>query len=289
MIASSSLGYNAKIRPFPDKISPNLVATVELEKSDVKDEPLYPYITQRSTNRKLYRPIPLAVEQRSSLLNTSQHLTKGEVRLLEGPQEKALIAEAIGINDRVVFKNYHLHRFLFEHIRWTEEEALRTRDGLDIKTLELSPSEAIGFRLLKNWPLVKILNKFGLSRVVAKQAQKLCLSSSATGMVIVGNYTEEDFLTGGRLVQRVWLEATRMGLSFQPMTGITFLIQRILAMDTQVLSAAQIKLIKDAHERIKAAFRLKNETLVMLFRIGHSDPPGARSLRLPLGMVVKTV
>src|SRR4030043_1479164 len=138
MISSSTLGYKAKLKPFSNKTNPNLIATVELEKSDIKDEPLYPYITQRSTNRKPYRTVPLTPEQRSDLLKMTKYLNNGEIRLLEKPQAKALIAKAIGINDRLVFENQNLHRFLFEHIRWTEEEAQRTRDGLYVKTLELS-------------------------------------------------------------------------------------------------------------------------------------------------------
>jgi hypothetical protein len=287
LLASSANGYNAKLRYFPDKINSDLVAIVELESSDVKSEPLYPYIASRSTNRKTYRPIPLTVEQRIGLLKTSADLITGEVRLSEESQEKAVLAEAIGINDRLVFENQNLHRFLFEHIRWNEEEAQKTRDGLHIKTLELTPPQTIGFRLLKNWSLLQTLNKFGLSRVIAKQAERLCLSASAIGTIIVDKNTDEDFLTGGRLLQRVWLEATKMGLSFQPMTGITFLIQKVMTGDNKDISYTHIKLIKDAYERIKAGFRLRNETIVVLFRIGRSDPPGGRSLRLPVDRVVK--
>ena len=45
--------------------------------------------------------------------------------------------------------------------------------------------------------------------------------------------------------------------------------------------------IKDAHERIIAGFKLRNETIVALFRVGHSDPPSACSLRLHVERVVK--
>jgi nitroreductase len=289
MIASSATGYSAKLRSFPDRTNPGHIATVELEKSDVRDEPLYPFISLRSTNRKPYRDTPLTDEQRTILLNASRHLSGGEIRLLEDRDKKAIIAEAVGINDRLVFENPYLHRFLFEHIRWSKEEASKTRDGLDIRTLELPMPQVIGFRLLKNWSIVQTLNKFGLSRfAVAKQAERLCLSSSASGIVIVGGSAEEDFLAGGRLVQRVWLEAMRLGLSFQPMTGITFLIQKVLAGSTDGLSTRHTGLINDAHDRIRAAFKLKDETVVMLFRVGRSDPPSARSLRLPLEDVAET-
>ncbi len=288
LIASSASGYNIKLRPFPDNLNPNLIATVELGKSEVRDESLYPYITQRATNRKPYKSIPLTAKQRNTLLNTSLVFANAGVKLVEELDRKAFIAEAIALTDRLVFENPYLHSFLFEHIRWTEEEALKTRDGLYIKTLELSAPQAIGFRLLKNWSILQALNKFGLSKIAAKQAEKLCLSASAIGIIIVDGNTDEDFLTGGRLVQRLWLEATRMGLAFQPMTGLTFLIQRVLAKETKEISTEHIRLIMNAFDSIVSAFNLSKESMVMLFRIGHSSPPAARSLRLSVDQVVKT-
>ena len=288
LIASSASGYNIKLTPFPDNLNPNLIATVELEKSEVRDESLYPYITQRATNRKPYKSIPLTAKQRNTLLNTSSVFANAGVKLVEELDRKAFIAEAIALTDRLVFENPYLHSFLFEHIRWTEEEALKTRDGLYIKTLELSAPQAIGFRLLKNWSILQTLNKFVLSKIAAKQAEKLCLSASAIGIIIVDGNTDEDFLTGGRLVQRLWLEATRMGLAFQPMTGLTFLIQRVLAKETKEISTEHIRLIMNAFDSIVSAFNLSKESMVMLFRIGHSSPPAARSLRLSVDEVVKT-
>ena len=269
-------------------MNPNLIATVELGTSEVRDESLYPYITQRATNRKPYKSIPLTAKQRNTLLNTSSVFANAGVKLVEELDRKAFIAEAIALTDRLVFENPYLHSFLFEHIRWTKEEALKTRDGLYIKTLELSAPQAIGFRLLKNWSILQALNKFGLSKIAAKQAEKLCLSASAIGIIIVDGNTDEDFLTGGRLVQRLWLEATRMGLAFQPMTGLTFLIQRVLAKETKEISTEHIRLIMNAFDSIVSAFNLSKESMVMLFRIGHSSPPAARSLRLSVDQVVKT-
>ena len=288
LIASSASGYNIKLKAFPDNLNPSLIATVELGKSEVRDESLYPYITQRATNRKPYKSIPLTAKQRNTLLNTSSVFANAGVKLVEELDRKAFIAEAIALTDRLVFENPYLHSFLFEHIRWTEEEALKTRDGLYIKTLELSAPQAIGFRLLKNWSILQALNKFGLSKIAAKQAEKLCLSASAIGIIIVDGNTDKDFLTGGRLVQRLWLEATRMGLAFQPMTGLTFLIQRVLAKETKEISTEHIRLIMNAFDSIVSAFNLSKESMVMLFRIGHSSPPAARSLRLSVDQVVKT-
>jgi hypothetical protein len=113
------------------------------------------------------------------------------------------------------------------------------------------------------------LNKIGISRIIARQAEKLAFYASALGIVTVGGTADKDFLTGGRLVQRVWLEAPRLGLSFQQMTGITFLMQRITEGEVDDLSPEHVSLIEKARNEMTAAFALAGETVVMMFRIAN--------------------
>ena len=289
LIASSALGYQPKLSILPEKATTDLIATIELEKSEPGNEPLYPFIRRRCTNRKLYKPEPLNDEQRQILVNSSKDVGSGTVRLKESEEGKRAVAKLIGLNDRLVFENRHLHSFLFDHIRWSDEEARQARNGLDIKTLELSSLDALAFRLFKNYPLLQALNFFGVSKLIAKNAEKLALSASALGIVTVDGNADREFITGGRLVQRVWLEATRLGISFQPMTGITFLMQRVAEGEVGSLSPSQVGLIGEARHELAAAYNLTNETVIMMFRIGQGSSPIARSLRLPLESFIQSV
>ena len=63
-IAAAATGYRAEVRPFPSEGDPNHVAVISLEKAPVKEDPLYPYIARRQTNRKSYRAAPLTKEQK---------------------------------------------------------------------------------------------------------------------------------------------------------------------------------------------------------------------------------
>jgi hypothetical protein len=111
---------------------------------------------------------------------------------VESEGEKRAVAKVIGMNDRLVFENCQLHSFLFEHIRWNDDEARQTRDGLDIKTLELAPLDGLAFRMFRNWFLKQQLNKIGISRIIARQAEKLARSASALGIVTVGGDADGD-------------------------------------------------------------------------------------------------
>jgi hypothetical protein len=286
MIASSALGYGANVEAFPDKSNPNFVAQIFFERSEKRDENLYSYIPLRTTNRKPYNAKPLTGAQEATLQDSVSSLGFGEVKILKGDAKKD-VARIIGLNDCLVFEIARLHSFLFDHLRWTEEEARKTGDGLYVGTLEIPPLQRPGLRLLGHWPVVRVLNSVGLSKIIGKKANQLALSASAIGIVTVPDDKEINFLEGGRIVQRVWLESTKMGLSFQPMTGLIYLMQRVSAGNTEGLSEKHIGMIRDAEQRLRTAYGINKEAIIMLFRVGYGAPPRARSLRRPLESIVQ--
>lgn len=284
-LAASASGYAAGVALFPDDSAPDLIASVSFDPANVQVPPLYDAITARCTNRRRYDSSHLSDNERNSLMAAAEG-RGGRLVLTVAAEEKAFLAGIVALNDRIVFENENLHAFLFEHIRWNDHEARETRDGLDIKTLDLAAPDSVAFPLLKNWALVKFLNSFGMSRIVAGNARKLALSSSALGLVMVPGSGAADYINAGRLMERVWLEATRIGLSFQLMTGVTFLMQKVIDGDTSGLLAPHTALIADARRKVAERFELESETIALMFRVGRGLPPSARSLRLPVEALV---
>ncbi|MEK7542678.1 MAG: nitroreductase [Patescibacteria group bacterium] len=278
-IAASYLGYQIQIRLFPEIRDTNLVAVISLIKSQGED-PLFPYIPTRSTNRKPYKTQPLTHDQKNEILKTADELGKGKIMLTEDRKKIVALAHVGSMNERVVFENPYLHAFLFTHINWTEQEEKVKRLGFYIKTLELPFLAQIGFRLFRYWSLVSILNHLGLSKAIWKQNAKVYSSCAAIGVIVTPQNTPEDFVYAGRIMQRSWLKATKMGLSIQPMTGVLFFMQRISEGKTQEFSSEQIQLIRNSYNTIKEAFGITNGTIAMMFRIGYSDKPTAHSLKL---------
>ena len=79
----------------------------------------------------------------------------------------------------------------------------------------------------------------------------------------------------------MWLEATKLGLAVQPVTGLLFLAQRIGQEDSNsVFTNKQIKLIAESYSELKQIFGLDGEVIAMMFRIGHAKEPSARSSRM---------
>jgi hypothetical protein len=149
-----------------------------------------------------------------------------------------------------------------------------------VKTLELAPMQESAFKLFRHWGLVKFLNSFGLSKMLAKQSSKLYADSAVFGAIVVPNNSKVDFVIAGRIMQRVWLYAVKLGLSMQPVTALVFLEQRILSGQIQELSPNHIKLIQIACKQIKNLFTITEGIIAMLFRIGDGEEPSARSSRM---------
>ena len=284
-LAAPSIGYRLKVDLFSKGID-NAVATIRFENAPKADDPLLPFIEKRCTNRWPYRKAVLSPEAVSKLKDAAKALRGGELSIVESGPGKKAVAKAASVNDRLLFENRRMHDFLFSQMRWTVEEVVRTGDGLDVRTLGLNAVQSRLFRLLTPWKAVQALNVLGFSRVLPMQSYMLCKGSSALGLVQMDGTGPESFVNGGRLLQRVWLTAASLGLSFQPMTGITFLLHRLHLAGGEDLSPTHRALVRAAETSLKDVFPIREgRSMIMLFRAGYGPKP-VMSLRRPLEIEV---
>lgn len=279
VLTAAHEGYQTQLALFPDPTNPNLVAIVSLEKSQPQTDPLYPGILKRATNRKPYKTIPLTAQQRDALISAFKNFDGARLILLEDKEKIVSLARILSLNERLILENYYIHKGLFSYIRWTKQDEEKYRTGLYIKTLELKPLQEFAFKMFRKWPVIKLLGKLGIPKLVAKDSAKLYAASAGYGLIVVENESDQAFVLAGRMLQRIWLTITMLGLSLQPTVALLYLAQRINAGETKEFSSKQVDLIKDADTRIRQIFGLTKGVPVMLFRIGHSDPPSAKSLK----------
>ena len=117
--------------------------------------------------------------------------------------------------------------------------------------------------------------------MAAKGNVKLYSKISALGVILSKSNVPKDYILAGRAMQRVWLEAAGLGLSIQPVTGIIFFIQRLIAGDKESFSKEHSKMIADAFSGIAEEFETDNKNIAMLFRLGYTNKKAFKSLRLP--------
>jgi nitroreductase len=123
---------------------------------------------------------------------------------------------------------------------------------------------------------------FGLSLLIPKQSAEGYRASAAFGAIIITGYDDVDFLTAGRAFERLWLTATKIGISIQPVTALPYLMQRVRDRETESLSSAHVQMIADANNSLDRAFDIQpSEHIAMLFRLGYAKQPSARSAKMP--------
>lgn len=280
-ITAEALGQSLQVSLLPEVNEPNLAARCVLgEEKNKIDGNLASFIPRRATNRKPYEDADLAEEQINSLLRCGQGLVGAEVKIVFKKEDRANLAQLLSRNEKIVLENKGLHDFLFNHIRWSEKEEKQKKDGLYIKTLELGPPQTVGFRLFRYWPVAKILNKLGAANKVAAENRAIYSHSSAFAAFIAPGNSPADYLAAGRLMQRAWLTITALGLSAQPLTGIAFLNQRLLAGQDAMFTAEQKQIIKDSYQGAAKIFGAGAGNITTILRLGAGGQPSATSSRL---------
>lgn len=286
-ISALHYGYKANINLFPDSDQPDLISIVTLDKVEPQEDDLYPFLKKRCTNRKDYNGQKLNEDQKKILMAATKYTDRVEFIIKDDGQSLDSISKALAVNEQIIFENKELHDFFYNHILWKEEDQ-GAAGGFYIKTLEFLPHQLKGVKLFKNWFILKILNKIvGVSKMIVKENAEKYAKSGTMGILAVSGHSDEDFVNAGRAAERVWITATKLGLSLHPCTGVIYLWERIAAGDTKSFSKEHLKIINNAFNDIVSAFGVKGKTAPMLFRIGFADEPTARSSRLRIDDVIR--
>jgi len=282
VIAGGESGFDVKVALSPDSPGALPSASLGFQRAAVPADALFPCIARRSTNRKPYAKGFIPRPTLDSLRAAIPTGRSAELRIVEDARQKRIVARAASLNDRLLFTVRPLHDTFFETIRWTEEDAKTSRDGLFIKTLELGPVGP-GFKAMRSWAVVRAGNALGASLTAPLHSYRTFLRSAAFGFLQMGDASHDSYVEGGRFLERIWLTATLLGLSFQPMAGMLYLLPYLSSQGEHPFGKRQLALLEKADALFRQVLPLdSHKAAIMLFRVGYSAPPSARSLRRPL-------
>ncbi|MCP4603494.1 MAG: Rv1355c family protein [Proteobacteria bacterium] len=289
ILTARSMEFEPSVRVFPKAGDPSCVCEMTFkhgaQPADSELE-LLEQVPLRVTNRKLGERVPLSDEDAHALYEAAQ-VSYGNLQLLTKDDELDAIGKLLGEGERLRFLHKVMHQEMMSEVRWRPEEVEETRNGLDIATLELSPADVAGMRLVRSWGSMKFLSKLGGGRALEKPSQKAIRAASAVGLITADGIGPESYFKGGQAMQRVWLTAAARGFAFQPMTAITYLFARLEHGGGDGLSKKEHTTLTELRRRYRELFKHKgNQAEAMLFRISRAEPPSARSLRRPVDDVL---
>ena len=283
-LVAAGMGLEVAVDLAPDPRHPAVVCDLRFVArrgaAPARTEVLAAAIPERVTNRKLSARATLPADARGALLRAAADVPGAALQLVEDPDRLAELGEVLGRGDRLRFLSRTMHGEMMAELRWTPDEVCRTRDGLDVATLELTGADLAGLRVMSSWAAMDLVGRLGGGRALEKPARKAIAAASAVGLVSVPGRTRAAYFAGGRAMQRVWLQATALGLAFQPMAPLTYLFARLELGQGEGLSPTEAAVLRELRGRFAAV--LPDATgpgEPMLFRLALAPPPAARALR----------
>ena len=284
-IAATGEGMSVVFKVEPQAEENGMRIDVSLQPdATLVPSPRLPFIRGRVTQRR-----PLSTRALSSAARQALEQAVGQgyrVVWLEGAGTRWRVAKLLFHNAHIRLTTpeaYETHRKNIEWgVRFSEDRIPEQAVGVDYLTGKIMRWA------LQSWGRVKILNRFFTGTWLPRlQMDLLPGLRCGAHFVIVADEplaSAEDYMAGGRAMQRFWLEATRQGLQFQPqMTPLIFSRYVASGIDFTVVNsevALAQKLAKELDQLLgqgQDAFRR-----VYMGRLGYGPTPRSRSVRPPL-------
>jgi len=284
VIAAAAKGLRCEVNLFPTS-DRELVAVLHFQVSTTvaHDAQLASQIFRRATNRRLGQRLALKADARERLCSAANPYAG--LSFILSPRALSTVGQVAGACDRFRLCSELLHSELLSELRWTQQEAERTRDGVDVRTLELNRAQRAGLRALASFRFVRMLARFGVQKPFEEMSQSAVQHASALGLLTVAGVDRRAYFMGGRALQRVWLTATELGLAIQPLAVAPYLFARLER--GSGFSETERTILTALRQRFAEAAPVDAERgEIMLFRITTADPPSTRSLRRALENVL---
>jgi len=253
-------------------------------------DPLYPFIEQRTVQRRPMKMTPLTNTQRQALVEAP-----GEryiVQLFETFAERKAIAKLLWDNAYIRLtcpEAFLVHKNIIEWgARFSKDRIPEQAVGVDPLTAKLMRW------VMQSWGRVEFFNRYLMGTVAPRiQLDYLPAMFCAAHVLIRPKSAPEsleDWVALGRAMQRVWLTATRQGLHLQPqMTPVIFRWYvrsgERFSKESRLFNCA-LKLAGDFEQLAGAT---SDDSFGFFCRVGNSPVPRSRSTRREMETLIRQV
>lgn len=287
-IAASDFGLTATwtVKADPELRNPRYRVEF-VEDPGVGPDPLSPFIEKRTVQRRPMRLQPLTAEQFAALGRAVGD--RFSVRFFSDLSDRWAIARLLWANARIRLtcrEAFAVHRNIIEWgARYSETKVPDQAVGVDPATARLMRW------VMKSWTRVEFFNRYLLGTVPPRiQLDLLPALFCASHLLILPKSVPdslEDWIDLGGAIQRLWLTATQQGLHLQPqMTPVIFrwYVQSERSFSADPGQFRQAKVLSGSFEQWLGC---SGATPFGFFcRVGNSQPPWSRSIRLSLKQLI---
>ena len=282
-IAANSLGLKVDINIETQKKPDDIIVVIKLveriEDNHSSRTKLYSMIDKRVTNRNLSDGSLVENTHIDKLKNISAMGDGCKLYTCSTEKQKIIIASILGRADVVRTRNSTLFTQMLDELRWSKDEVVKTKDGIDVSTLEMPKAAEKVLLMMKKFKFVSAMIP---DRAFADMTKQLIINSShVCCLSFKGKPTMQYLFNAGRVLQKLWLEATSLGLSVHPWTVLPFFILRAKYFKENNFSEHEVKEVLDLDRDLRKVFGISSPNQpIFIFRLSYAPNPTARALRL---------
>lgn len=274
---------------FPNAKDKSLVAVIWFEQNTLgnSNNLSLSQLFARHTNRLFTERKPLDPSHEAALLELFGSNRLAQLHLEKDLTQMQAMAEILTEAEKLLLLNEQGHQDMFEReLRWSQEEAITRRDGIDLATLNMSKAEVIALKVAGSRKVMEWVSKFDGGEAFKKGTKKAIAASSALGFISMPFENEEAYLHGGEWMQRLWITANALGLAFQPVTQFSYLYARAKNKGAG-LSDKEINTLLELRTNLNELLpKLKDREIVFVFRIAYTDKLPIKALRREINDMV---
>ena len=273
VLAAAARGYQTTVTLMPQPNDPTHVATVEFTTGTAHVSKLYDAIGDRHSNRGPYTNAAVAGPDRDTLTAQTDGLTGVATQWFTTPAERAALGALIIDATTAIIADTQQSTDAFAWFRNNRDDIDTHMDGLTLDGQGLSP---IVLTIAKLLPASS--RSAGDTFWLTQTRTVHTATAAAYGVITVADSTNPaQRLNGGRLLQRIHLAATTLGLGLQHMNQITERVDREATLDQPARFA----------NAMDALLAQTGQHALSTFRIGHPVRVGLRSPRRPVTAVTQ--
>jgi len=272
---------------FPLKDEPSLIAAIRFgpsaEAADSAVIDFAAHLYTRHTNRKIGEKQKLDASFYTHLQEIANQAAHVNFFYTEDNAELEELSEIIAECDKVRLLNEQGHKEFYQEIRWTREEAENTKDGVELASVDITQGEIAGFKVAGDWKAVEILAEMDQGNAFKKMSTKSVKNASGIILFAIDDFTHEQLVNVGRVVQRSWIFANQQGIAVHPMLSPAFFFNRLIHGDGDEMTAPLAGKLHQLRKRFLKIFPLETNHLkykeVFLMKVTKAGDVDIQSLR----------
>jgi len=289
------IAYRLKpnIKVFEESNFP-LICVIALEnwhEELLSEDALIAQIPKRRTNRKTGSNRQLSTLEKTALEDILKPNNQCLVKTIEELGLITDIGNIIRSGDRIRLQNEQAHHeFFINELRWTKEESLKWRTGIEVEHLLLAPADNAALKIAKRYKPIQFLKNLGLGKGFERISIDAIENSSAIVCIFVQSYNYNDLVAAGRTIQRYWLKATELHIGIQPMTFVLSLFSLLESDKNNFLNESELGELKEMKAQFDVLFTPVEKTVpVFLFRVHKVAFDPEKTLRVPVSAKILEV